>query len=210
MKKILITSLLVVAFFICGCEEEKIKEEEKVKNTEKIIEEEKTSNIIETKEESIVNTIEEKEQKEEIEDKKELETDENKIEVISEPIVEDKKVIVCTYSQSSDKYSANIKYTTTFEKDTISYHTTYIEKAFKEGYKAEEDGAFKDITNEYLDSLKDGRSGSIKIENNTIYYTLNVDVKNYPKMVEYVTTHTEYNDFFNHMINNNGYSCVKK
>lgn len=144
------------------------------------------------------------------EEEKEI-IDTPKEELITPPKEElNKKIVVCSISQTGSNYSAITKLTTTFENNTIVYHTMYIEKAFNDGYKAEEDKAFEGITNERLNNLNDGRNGTIYITNNTIYYTLNFDVKNYPSIISYITTHTEYNDFLNHMTTNNGYSCITK
>ena len=118
------------------------------------------------------------------------------------------KKIMCSMTDSSDRYQGDIETTTTFENDAITSHTLYIEKAFKDGYKAEDDGWTTDHI-EALKNEKDGITGNIEIKNNTTYLTMTYNVKENPNLLELITYHTEYNDFLNNM-RSNGYICNEK
>lgn len=129
---------------------------------------------------------------------------------VEENIITTRK-IVCTMTQSNENkgFNAIITATATFEDNDMIYFTMHWEKKYDEEYSAYDDDIIEDVTQERLDNLNDGRSGNIYIKDNTVFYTLNYDLKNYPDLKPMVTSHIEYDDYYNHMINNNGYTCTK-
>lgn len=75
-----------------------------------------------------------------------------------------KKIVVCDQDINRKGYNASLKYTVTFENDSIVYFTMYTIKSFIDDYKAEND----DWTISNMESLKNntrkGLSGNIYIE----------------------------------------------
>lgn len=192
MKKILTCLLCCVLILgLCGCKKE--KETSKNETNKEEIKKEETTNAQETI------------------SKEEENIEKPKEEHIMPPKEEiNKKIVVCTLDEEGSYYSSIITQTTTFENDVIIHDKLYIEKKFKEGYLAEEDDWTITNINALQNNTKAGISGNAYIENNITYLTINYDVKANSKLIELITTHTEYNDFFNHMTTNNGYSCVNK
>ena len=121
-----------------------------------------------------------------------------------------KKDIICTISQSSNgKYEGMTKITTTFENDSIIFTKINIEKKYLNEYKADED-SWTISTKEDIDkNLKEGMTGDILIKDNTVYLTVNYDIKKNPQLLEIVTSHTTYDDYLNNM-KHNGYECITK
>lgn len=132
-------------------------------------------------------------------------------EEITQPKEENnKKIVVCTIKENGSYYNGIVTHTTTFEKEKIIHNKLYIEKHFFDGYKAEEDDWTISNISAIQNNTKVGISGKAYIENNTTYVTINYDVSANSSLIEYITSHTEYNDFINHMTTNNGYTCITK
>lgn len=119
-----------------------------------------------------------------------------------------KKIVVCSMTETSNKYDGFIRSTTTFENGSIVYHTLYVEKKFKNNYKAEDDDWTISNKEAIENSNTKGISGVVEIRNNITYLTANYNVKENEKLLEMITSHTEYNDFLNNM-RNNGYMCTE-
>lgn len=240
MRKILVCLICcVLVLGLCGCEKAKDVQkdntnDEQNKVTENIKETEKETTTKETnkeeikKEETTTNKQENTNKKEETTTKQEttskkeessvsnnnLEKEENlekpKEEIIPSKEEINKKIVVCTMNEEGSYYTGIITHTTTFENDTIIHNKLYVEKYFKEGYLAEEDNWTISHIESLNNNTKVGLTGNVDIRNNITYLTVNYDVKANPKLIELITTHTEYNDFLNHMTTNNGYSCITK
>lgn len=112
-------------------------------------------------------------------------------------------------TETSNKYDDFIRSTTTFENGSIVYHTLYVEKKFKNNYKAEDDDWTISNKEAIENSNTKGISGVVEIKNNITYFIANYNVKENEKLLEMITSHTEYNDFLNNM-KNNGYTCTER
>ena len=116
------------------------------------------------------------------------------------------KKISCDLTEEGTYYTGKTQTITTFENDTIVYHTMKIEKSFKDGYKAENDDWTKANMEAINNNTKKGISGNVYIKNNITYLTANYDVKENNSLIDLITSHTEYNDFLDNM-RSNGYVC---
>lgn len=121
----------------------------------------------------------------------------------------DSKIVVCNITEDGANYVGKIETTTTFENNTIVYHTMNIEKTFKNGYKAENDDWTKANMEAINNNTKKGISGNVYIKDNKTYLIANYDVKANNSLLDLISSHTEYNDFLDNM-KKNGYFCEIK
>lgn len=227
MKKTLMYLLCCVAIVgLCSCKQNKdvVKEKEEIKVTENkgettpkddILNDEDIKKQDDKKDDATIEenpTIEQ----EDNDQNDDINNDENIIDIpkeeqnIPSDNNVDKKIVVCTMNEESNYYYGTVSHTTIFENGTIVHDKMYIEKHFKEGYKAEEDNWTISNIEALENNTKIGITGEVYVKNNVTYLTINYDVKANPKNIEYITTHTKYNDFLNHMTTKNGYSCIIK